>query len=153
METPYRAVSFSKHDIITRQDMDQLEFNYRYVNDNTPRGLFHKAETKKIETYLIVVSGRATIKKKPKVDTSTVKVKFGKAFHPNCHPSITTGIVSRQTKVFCVVHGPKKIDYPNATGFEMTVNIADSGKKDKIKNNFFVNWQAMGYRTEDMYDF
>lgn len=164
METPYRAVHFSKHDIIERHDMDQLQANYQWIYDNTPRGRFYKPDTTKQDTLVAVVSGRHLIRRDRKKDHAKVAVNLHKAFDPACRPAVTTGIVCDwRTKIFCVVNGPKGVNYPNASGFEIAVDMAQAHKKQAGKNhknvrgsirkNFWVHWQAAGYRTDDMHDF
>lgn len=163
METPYKAVSFSKHDTITKQDMDQLQNNYQWIKDNTPRGQFYRAEKNIEQTLLVLVAGKRLIRRHPKTDSAKVAVKFGKVFAPDCRPAVTTGVVADfQKKIHCVVNGPGKTNYPNATGFEINVNIAGPKdkkgtpvrrRKDVIKKPFWVHWQAMGYRTDNLREF
>jgi len=156
LETPYKAVSFVKHDIITRSTLDQLQQNYQWIHENTPRGKFYREQGEPKMTNVRLIAGKKEIGQNKKGDTATVRVNFGgKVFHPNCKPSITTGVVADfQRKIFCVVHGPAGINYPNADGFQITVNIAsDNEKDDVIKKSFWVHWQALGFRTDDMNEF
>lgn len=155
METPYRAVNFSKHDPITRPDLNQVVANYQWINENTPTGRFRKPNDKLVDSYTLIIAGKARIGKKPKHDSARVRVKFGTGFDPSCHPAITTGVVCQEQRaVHCVVNGIKGTLYPNATGFEINVVIDNPNpKKDKIKRDFFVHWSAMGYRAEDMREF
>lgn len=145
METPYRAVSFSQHDPITKEEMDQLNANYQWIHDNTPVGLFYKRDSKPVQEMLVIVAGRALIKKHPKMDHAKVKVNLRKAFAPDCRPAVTTGLVTNSVKTFCTVHGPKGANYPTATGFEISVEKSYNGRDDKIKKPFYVHWMAMGY--------
>lgn len=152
METPYRAVNFSKHDPITRPDLNQVVANYQWINENTPAGRSHKPNEQSVDYYTLIIAGKARIGKRPKMDSARVKVKFGTGFAPNCKPAVTTGIVSQeQRSIHCVVNGLGQINYPTATGFEISVVIdATNPKQDHIKRDFFVHWSAMGYRAEDM---
>lgn len=155
METPYRAVNFSKHDPITRPDLNQVVANYQWINDNTPAGRFITQRDRMVDYYTIIIAGKAKIGKRPKMDSARVKVKFGARFDPDCKPAVTTGIVCQaQRSIHCTVGGLNKATYPNAIGFELRVKIdATSPKQDHIKSDFWVHWSAMGYRAEDMREF
>ena len=154
METPFRALSFVNHEVITRDKMDQLQADYQWINDNTPRGRLYR-DGGVLDYQLMLVAGKSLIRRNRKRDDQKVGVRFAKAFHPNCRPNVTTGVVADfQRQIFCTVHGPKGVNYPNYTGFEISVNIAaDNKKQDVIKKNFYVHWSAMGYRKADMNDF
>lgn len=153
--TPFKAMSFVKDDVVTKDSLDQMQANYQWINDNTPRGRFYRGNGEPLDVRTLVVSGRARIRKNKKDDTGKARVRFRKAFAPNCHPHVTTGIVSDfQRRIFCVVNGPGGVNYPNANGFEIKVNIAAEKKKnDKIQKEFWIHWHAFGYRTDDMNEF
>lgn len=155
METAYKAVNFSKHDIIMRSDLDQINANLRWVYENTPRGRHYRESGEPRPENLLIIAGKAKINQDHKRESATVAVKFGESFAPNCNPSITTGVVADfQRKIFCVVHGPGSINYPTAQGFQISVNIAaGSEKNDIIKKDFWVHWCALGYRKDDMNEF
>lgn len=155
METPYKAVSFAKHDIITRDTLDTLQQNYQWINENTPRGRFYRGGGVPTALNVVVVAGKKEIPQNKKRDWAVVPVRLGKSFAPSCSPSVTTGVVADfQRQIFCVVHGPQGVNYPTSEGFQISVNIAsDKPKEDVIKKNFFVHWHALGFRTDDMNEF
>jgi hypothetical protein len=103
----------------------------------------------------VLIGGRVKIAQNKKSDTATVKVSFASAFAPDCLPSVTTVVVADfQTKIFCVVTGPGQNDYPTANGFKATVNVAaEVDTQDYIKKNFWVHWNAFGYRTDNINEF
>jgi hypothetical protein len=154
VETPYRAVNFVKHDIITKDEMDQLQTNYQWINDNTPRSRLYFTTSSQPD-MMVIIAGKKEIKANKKTDNALVKVGFGKAFAPTCRPNVTTAVnADFQTNIFCVVHGPKGINLPNSTGFEISISIAaDKKKNDVIKKPFFVHWSAIGFRENDMNEF
>lgn len=157
METPYRAVSFVKHDIISRDQMDQIESNLQWINDNTPRGRLYQKNARVRSNLLVVLAGKKQINRNRKHSNAKATVKFGKAFDPTCQPNVTTGVCADfQRAIFCVVNGPNGINLPNSTGFEIQVNVQDdptTKKEEVIKKDFWVHWSAFGFRTDDMNDF
>ena len=155
MEDPYRAVSFVDGETITLDKMNQMETNLQWINDNTPRGRYYRASGSPLDVRTIVVGGKALVKKNIKSDSAKVSVRFGRAFSSSCTPNVTVGICSDfQTKIFCVVNGPKGKLFPDATGFEIYVNIAaDKATEDRIRKDFWIHWHAFGYRDDDMNEF
>jgi hypothetical protein len=153
METPYKAVEFTKHEVVTRQTLDQMQSNLQWIKDNTPRSRVYAPNGVPTDVLTVIVSGKALIKKNKKSDTGHANVKFrGNIFDPRCRPHVTRGInAGFQRNIFCTLHGPGKTNYPDSTGFAITVNIAaDKDKQDAIKKNFYVHWQAHGYRKDNM---
>lgn len=155
METPFRALSFKRGQVITDDDMEQLIANYQWVFDNHPRARYYRDPGKPTaDTLAMVLGGRARIAKSKKEDTALVKVNFRKAFSPGCQPHVTTGVVSDLPRqIFCVVNGPAGKTYPNSSGFEIKVVLHEGGAKDKIARSFFVDWIAYGYREANYVDF
>lgn len=155
METPYRAVSFAKHQIIDESTMDQLQSNNQWIHDNTPRGRYYRYGSTPKDTQTVLICGRALIRRNRKSDSARVGVRFGRAFHPTCRPSVTTGVVADfQRKIFCTVHGPEGINLPTSSGFEISINIAaDRATQDSIRKSFWVHWAAFGFRRDDMNEF
>lgn len=147
--TPFKAISFKKDDVVTVDQLDQLENNYQWVHDNTPRGRYHRpVDGTPLDVNTVLLGGRVQIKKNMKDDTGTASVSFGsRHFHPSCKPHVTTAVVSDfQRRIFCVVNGPGGINYPNSYGFEVKINVAaEQDKNDKIEKAFFVSWHAFGY--------
>jgi len=154
--TPFRAFRFKTGEVITKDDMDQAQANLQWLQDNTPRGRFYGAAGKVMDVKTVVICGRVGIGKSTKDTTARRTVNFGKAFHPSCNPNVTTGVVSDGTKeIFCTVNGPGGRLLPDASGFDVVVNVPGATKKDKwkIKKPFYVYWQAYGFRADDMNDF
>jgi hypothetical protein len=150
INTPYKALEFAKNDVITKDDVDQMQTNLQYIKDNTPRGRF--IGPRKIHNSLnVLIAGRTPIRKNTKSRSAYVKVEFpARAFDPGCRPAITTGIVSDQTsKIFCVVNGPGGTDYPTATGFDISVVVSKDSAQNSIIRDFWVDWHAYGYRTDN----
>lgn len=153
METPYKAVSFDKHDIVTRDVLDQLNNNTRWVQENTPRSRFYRDLLEPSAENGVLIGGMVKIAKNKKSDTATVNVSFPTAFAPDCTPAVTTAVVADfQTKIFCSVTGLDQSGYPSANGFKVIVDV-DSGKGVGIKKNFWVHWNAFGYRADDINEF
>ena len=150
------AQLFDADEVVTRYEVDQLQSNYQWINDNTPRGRFFREELEKsVSTKLVIISGMEKIPQNNKNSTATSEVKFRKAFAPACRPQVTTGIVCDfSNKVFCSVQGPGGKGLPDSSGFVVNIDIAEPVDKNaKIKNTFWVHWQAFGYRTDDMNEF
>lgn len=154
METPYKAISFVKHEILSRDRLDQLQANYQWINDNTPRGRLFMPNRPAKNKLLVIIGGKRQINRDRKNARAKASVKFGRAFAPNCNPNVTTGIVADfQRHIFCVVNGPKGKALPDSTGFEIAVAVQDdptTKKTEVIKKDFFIHWSAFGYRTDDM---
>lgn len=142
--TPFRAVGWSPNELVGEDKMDQQSSNVNWLKDNTPRALYTASNTRRIEGVKIM-SGRALIGA-DKSDSAKATVRFGNFFNSACEPNVTTGIVSsKQVKIFAVISGFGRL-HPDHNGFEVSVNIANEGKKfDKITRSFFVTWQAMGF--------
>ena len=62
METPYKAISFEKHDVVTRPVLDQLNANYRWILENTPRGRFYRDNAEPRPENINMIAGKAVIK-------------------------------------------------------------------------------------------
>ena len=157
MDTPFRAMTFVKNDVITTDKMDQLDSNHQWLLENTPRSkvFVGNGTATNLLTKGMVVGGKVAIKKNLKEQTAKVRVNLGSAFDPKCQPHVTTGIVSDfQRKIFCVINGPGGKDLPNASGFEVVINIAaDAKKHDKIEKGFYVCWSAFGWRRDNVDEF
>lgn len=158
METPFRAVNFAQHDIISRDKMDQIQADLYWVYDNTPRGRLFRPNGDILRDDLIVaIAGKKQINRNRKKSTAKASVKFGKAFAANCVPSVTTGVVADfQRNIFCVINGPKGKNLPDSTGFDISVAVQDdptTKKEDVIKKDFWVHWSAFGFRMDDMNEF
>lgn len=154
METTYKALQFSKHDTVTRQDLNQLVANYRWINDNTPTGRLFRG-TNLIDANTIMIAGKVKVNSTKHKDTTKVNVKFGSGFDPTCRPMVTTGIVvAAQKRIFCNVQGPKGTGFPDHTGFQVRVLVDEKKRKnDKIQKDFYVHWSAFGFRPEDIVGF
>lgn len=159
METTFKAVDFAKHDVITRDLLDIIQANNQWLSENTPRTRQIGDDGSVVDDLGIIVSGRVRIPRSKKNANSVQTVSFGKAFHPTCYPAVTTGVVSEnQRQIFCVVNGPEGRTLPNASGFDIRINVDEdawvgTGKKRwKIAKEFFVYWQAAGYRPVGVHD-
>lgn len=153
--TPYRAVSFSKGDTVTMDALDQIQSNYQWTKDNSPRGRFMTSNGNPIDSRIVIIAGKARIKRNKKSVTGKAVVRFGKAFDAACHPHVSTGIIATfQRRIHCTVGGIDRASYPNATGFEVYINIDASGaKNDKIDKDVWVAWSAFGFRGDDLIAF
>ena len=143
--TSYSPVSWSPSEIITDERMQQNSDNVQWVFDNTPRALYTNPSGLKRPNGIRFVGGKALITARP-TDTAQVRVQFGNAFSNGCLPIITTGNNnSFQNKVFVRIQGTGELQ-PNHTGFQIAVEVAATlVGNDKISNNFFVHWIALGY--------
>lgn len=149
--TPFKAMKFKKNDVITKDDMDQMNSNLQYLEDMTPHARFYKGDGTPMDIRSTIIGGRTRIRKNKKSDDARVRVSFpAGTFDADCHPHVTTGIIAEhQTKIFCVVNGPG-VAYPNANGFDIQINIAAGKKHDKIVKEFWVAWHAFGYRVDEL---
>lgn len=150
METPFKEMDFRRGDIITQEDMDQMQTNLQWLYEHTPRGLFYTRTGKTTTSKISVVGGRVAIPKNTKSDTRQVRVTFpARAFASNCHPHVTTGIVAdQQFRIFSTVAGPGGIGVPTNTGCTIKINIGAIHKvNDSVLKEFFVVWHAFGFRS------
>lgn len=141
--TPFRAVNFQPTQLLTEELLDQLATNQTWLFENTPRAIYTYGSLVRREGVRIV-SGRALIGATAKTNSS-VTVRFGNFFSANCNPNITTGIVSaKQRRFFVTVDGIGQL-MPDNRGFQVHVSLDAQKKADKISNNIYVSWIAMGY--------
>lgn len=143
--TPYKAVSFSKDDVLMKNDMDQINNNIQWINENTPRGILTNQGTSvQKDVSTLILGGATVIRRKPKATSSLVPVRFGGYFAPGSSPYVTTGLVSdKKTDVFCVVNGPGRSLGPTYVGFDISV-ATNEGGKDYLKRDMWVFWHAFG---------
>lgn len=153
METPYKAVSFERNDIVTIDALDQLQANNQWIHDNTPRGRFYRGDTH-LDVRSVIIGGRVNVPANNKSPSARVPVKFGKAFKSECRPHVTTGIISdKRPDIFCVINGPNATDHPTDVGFDVVVLMNPVTNKEVIKNAFAVAWHAFGYRDVNVNEF
>ncbi len=154
METPFRSVKLASGDVITISDMRQHEDNLQWLKDNTPRGMYLGAAGTDRKSNLLLVSGRVYIPRSKKESTVSRKVRFGDRFAPGCNPNVTTGVISDgTTSIYVVVNGRDNKALPDSSGFDLVASVADTGGAWKINKGFYINWQATGYRSDDLNDF
>jgi len=161
METPYRAVDFAEHEVITLETMNQISNNLQWIHDNTPRSRFFTEVDEVVTTTderMVILFGRINVGQSRKNSTVKKKVSFAKSFAPDCLPNVTTGVIARGAgNVFCVVNGPKGSVLPTARGCEIVVTAPhadDTIKKRKwqIAKPIVINWQAYGIRSGELSD-
>lgn len=155
METPYRAVDFKQDEVITKAHLDQLQDNFQWIYENTPRARHMSLSGSPRDVRSVIVCGRVTFPVNKKKDTAGKTVRFGKAFGSGCRPHVTTGVcVKRQPRVYCILNGPGGMGYPTNVGFDVFLNVAALNKKnDHFKSTMYVHWMAHGWRTDDMNEF
>jgi hypothetical protein len=164
--TPYKFITLNKNDTITLDLFHQLAANYQWINDHTPRSRYTLEGRDPTRDAPLIIAGRVHLKRPPKENFATARVRFPKGFHPNCRPHVTTAVVSdQQTRVHCVVAGPDGKPYPQATGFEVSVFIEppppQKGPKEPltakqkrrlarkpVEKGVWVSWHAFGFRPE-----
>lgn len=148
-------MSFNKDDIVTNNDLDQMQANLQWLKDNTPRSRFFRENTDTTSDDMVLVSGRVSIDKSKESQTAIKSIRFGRAFASNCRPNVSLGIVCQPgMNVHVVVNGPDNQLLPNSSGFQIKAYVPGTSKKTwKINKDFHVCWQAVGYRTRDMDDF
>lgn len=142
-------MSFEQNEVITKDKLDQLQSNYQWILENTPRARFISTGGTPRENKVVLLCGRVRFPRNKKKDTAGARVRFGKAFDPRCRPHVTTSVVSvGQIKVFCVINGPGGKAYPDGTGFDVFLDIEAASKKNNhFQRETYVHWQATGWRT------
>ncbi len=136
-------------DVITREIVDQMYSNQRWLYENTPRARWYFAEDEKIqETDFVIQCGRVWIPPSKKEYKIVQTVQFGEGFDSTCHPNITTGICSEaEFEVFVAVNGPGDKLLADSTGFTMTVDVREADNKEwAIAKGFNICWQAAGWK-------
>lgn len=154
METPFRAQSFVKHQVVTKDDLEVTQANLQWLEDNTPRSRFFRDNGTPVDVRSIVISGRTGFGKSKKQTTVRKRVHFGSAFHPACHPNVMSGIISDAAQeIFVIFNGPGGAVLPTASGFEVVAHVKDNNTKDKwkISKPFYVSWHAYGFRRNDIH--
>lgn len=161
METPFKAISFKEHDVVTKSVLDTMHTNTQWIKENTPRARWNFPNETTRDIYGVIVSGRERIPPKKNYDTVTKSVNLRKAFAPTCKPQVVTGVVSDVgMEIFCIVNGPNGKLLPTYSGFDIKVHVDNmravpAGKKNpwKIPKEFFVTWHAIGWRQADINEF
>lgn len=155
MTSPFVSQSFVTNDVITKDSLDQMQSNLQWLKDNIPRGRYNY-NTGYTDENAVILCGQVKIGKSKKESVVRKRIRFGKAFAPNCTPNVTFGICSDSTReIFCVINGINGAGFPDGTGFDLVVAVPDDDRKKawQIKKPFYIQWQAFGYRAEDMNDF
>lgn len=146
--TPFRTVPWAANSVVTEDKLDQLQDNNQWLLENTPRGRYFRVDGGRKNIDIILVAGKTKVIKDPKSYMGRSTVKFGKAFHPDCHPNVTTGIISdTKRKIFCIVQGLGTDLLPNATGFEIVIDTSNTLDDFNVARTFFVSWHAFGYKV------
>lgn len=149
METPFKPQTFAVDDVLTREVVDQMYSNQRWLFENTPRARWYFADDEKIqETDFVLTCGKVTIPQSKKENTVKQVVKFGEGFDSTCHPNVTIGINSdAENEIFVAISGPDDKLLPDSSGFTMEVHVREGDNKEwAIAKAFNVFWQAAGWK-------
>lgn len=141
----FKAVNWSRNEMIGEAKMDTITENAEWLFKNTPRAIYTLPSGLRRQEGVRIAAGRALITRR-KSDTARVFVRFGNFFSARTEPLITTGIIAEhQPRIFCVVSGIGQL-HPDHQGFQVRVNVAaEQAINDSIARSFFVAWQAVGY--------
>lgn len=142
--TPFKVISWAPLDPITKDKLDAMVSNDNWLRDNMTVARYSASGLNRT-TGIRIFSGMASVKSS-KSASRTVNVNFGSYFSQSCNPIVTTGIVSKsQRQIFVTIDGPGSKPTPTRDGFQIHVMIGSNNKKKKIKRDFYVAWQALGY--------
>lgn len=142
--TPFKVISWSPEQPITKDKLDAMVSNDNWLRDNMIRARYATIGDSR-ETGVRMLSGLATVRSS-KSASRTVNVNFGSFFSQSCKPVVTTGIVSKtQRQIFVTIDGPGSKPMPTRDGFQIHVMIGSNNKKKKIKRDFFVSYLVMGF--------
>lgn len=153
METPYRPQTFSQDQVLTREIMDQMVSNQRWIYENTPRARWYFINEEKIkETDFVITCGRVWVAPNKKDRHVYESVALGAAFDSSCRPNISIGICSEAEKeIFVAVSGPGNKVLPDSTGFELDIFVTkDRTKGWEITKGFYIFWQAAGWKLKEI---
>lgn len=144
--TSWNPVSWQPNEVITDEKMQQLSDNVQYLKDNTPRAVYATDDGMKRANGVVIIGGITLITPR-QADNAMVRVNFGSTFASGCNPIITTGMINNfQTQVFTRLTGIGRAR-PDHTGFEAHVKVlAEKDKNDKISNNIYIHYTALGYK-------
>lgn len=155
--TPFVAISWEPHEVITKPQMDQTNANAQWILDNTPRGVYVPETGNPHDANIVIVSGRTNIPRNKYAQNAQATVKFGSTFSPNYPVHITTGVMSSQRKeVFRNVRGIDNSLSPDHRGFIAQIIVKDiatrpakvrgKAQKDKPDRAILIAWMATGIR-------
>jgi hypothetical protein len=144
--TPYKAISFANHDVLTKDKMDQLQFNAQWLYENTPRARFNDTSTGRIiDTGIIILSGRVYVPRSQHLNAGTVNVTFGGVgFSTTTKVSVQTSVISDQSKQIFVTLKGFGTSVPDYRGFTATINVLDTPKV--TARPIYLMWKAVGPR-------
>lgn len=156
--TPYKAISFKQHDVVTRDKLNYMQYNMQWLLDNTPRSR-HFTETAAYDSGLVSVAGRTYVPRNKYSHSGVTSVYFGDVFKPGTSPDITTGICADQRKsVWVQTNGLGSLDVPDHRGFNILIyvetiasrpaKVRGKKQKDKPDRPMYVFWHATGIRSD-----
>lgn len=142
----FRAVNWTPNEQIGEPKMDLINENAEWLFYNTPRAIFTQPGGIRRVEGVRIASGRIIVPKNKASDSGTEEVRFGNFFTQRCEPNITLGLVSKtQPRIFYTMSGIGKM-LPDSRGFQVHVNVdALQKKNDKLLNNIYISFIAMGY--------
>lgn len=141
--TPFRHISFDKHEPVTKEKLDQYQSNIQWIVDHTPITLNVNSAGQTAIASMIMVAGRVTI---PITNgRAWTRVYFDGAFDYNATPIVTSGVVSDNYKQLWVgVSGIDDMIAPDSRGFDVGVLTREA---PGLAPNVTVHWIAMGRRS------
>jgi hypothetical protein len=156
--TPFKALDWVSHEVITTDKLDAMQANSQWLIDNTPRSRFIPDVGTAKDSGLLIIAGRCYVPRNKYWSQGHGAVTFGTTFKPGTIVHVTTGVNSNQKKrVFCVMNGLGASTFPDYRGFDCytyVLDISDRPKtvrgkvqKDVPDQYIFVNWIATGERN------
>ena len=145
--TPYKAISFSPGEILTRTKLNQMTNNEQWLFENRIQGNY-SAHGLKRTSGLKLASGVTTFATTT-AGGRAVDVMFGSFFSVGCNPVVVANPCGHGTgRMYCVTTGPGSgTNFPNHVGFRIWMGI-DTGvtiSLQRIYATVYANWIALGW--------
>jgi hypothetical protein len=145
--TPFKAISFSPGEILTRAKLNQMTNNEQWLFENILQGQYNAHYIKRT-SGLKLAAGIATFAVTTKGGRS-VNVYFGSFFSVGCKPIVVGQAAGHGSgRLICAVTGPgANNNWPDHTGFRMWLS-PDYGlalSLYRIYKTAYGNWIALGW--------
>lgn len=146
MTTPYKPISFSPGELLTRAKMNQITANQQWIFENFPRTKYDAFGVKR--TSAMKIACGAVLLGSTKYGMRFKTVYFGTFFSTGCRPIIMTNVLSRYgaRRLYANLDGFGSAIHPDHRGFNIALNPDPRGNgKYRVWKSVWVHWMAIGF--------
>lgn len=147
MSTPYKPISWSPNEAITRAKLNQMTSNDQWMFENFPRIKYEAFGVKRTSAMKIATGIRSFSKSKYTMVFG--RVYFGGFFSTGCRPVVVSTPLTRngQRRLYTVNDGIGTNLHPDHRGFAIGLINNPINPKSKLGITYttYVHWIAVGY--------